>query len=318
MPGEGAERAAGTAGAPPRALDPRRLLVFLEVGRCGSLAGAARALGWTQPAVSQHVRHLERDLRVPLVVRRGRGVVLTAAGRLLLEHAEAVAARLAEAERALADLVGLRTGRVHLAAFPSACATFVPAAVTRLAEEHPGLDVRLSQVEPPQALDLLAAGGCDVAVVFDHDDDPPPAAGSALVPLLREPLLLVLPRGHRLAGCAAVELGDLAAERWIAGCPRCRRHLLRSAAAAGFVPDVRHGTDDYVVVQSMVAAGGAVALLPSLALAASRHPGVEVRPPAAAVTRTVSARCAPESAGVPAVSALLAQLRRAAAAHRPA
>ena len=61
-------------------MDPRRLLVFREVARAGSLAGAARSLGWTQPAVSQHVRRLEADTGTPLVVRAGRGVVLRRGG----------------------------------------------------------------------------------------------------------------------------------------------------------------------------------------------------------------------------------------------
>ncbi|WP_432547678.1 LysR family transcriptional regulator [Kineococcus sp. SYSU DK004] len=288
-------------------------MVFLEVGRSGSLSGAARALGWTQPAVSQHVRRLERDLRVPLVARRGRGVVLTAAGRLLLTHAEAVAARLRDAEEALSDLAGLRAGQVHLAAFPSACATLVPAAVASLAAAHPGVEVRLSQLEPPRAVELLAGGGCDVAVVFEHADDPADTAGTTRVPLLEDPLLLVLPPGHRLARRARVDLADLDGERWVAGCPRCREHLLRSAARAGFTPDVQHSTDDYVVVQSLVSTAGAVALLPSLALRAHRAPGIEVRPPAVPVTRAVSARLAPESAQVPAVRSLVDHLRRAAA-----
>jgi molybdate transport repressor ModE-like protein len=60
-------------------VDPRRLLVFREVARAGSLAGAARTLGWTQPAVSQQVRRLEQDSGAPLVVRGGRGVTLTEA-----------------------------------------------------------------------------------------------------------------------------------------------------------------------------------------------------------------------------------------------
>ena len=90
-------KTAGSTVGPKRCLgvcfsvevDPRRLLVFREVGRAGSLAGAARALGWTQPAVSQHVRRLEADSGTPLVVRAGRGVALTEAGRALMRHADA-------------------------------------------------------------------------------------------------------------------------------------------------------------------------------------------------------------------------------------
>src|SRR3712207_2101875 len=69
-------------------VDPRRVLVFREVARAGSLAGAARALGWTQPAVSQQVRQLEREVGTALVVRQGRGVALTEAGRVLLRRSE--------------------------------------------------------------------------------------------------------------------------------------------------------------------------------------------------------------------------------------
>jgi len=100
-------------------MDPRRLMVFREVARAGSLAGAARALGWTQPAVSQQIKRFETENGTPLVVRQGRGVVLTEAGRVLLVHAEAVADRLAAAEQEVAALAGLGGGVVRLAAFPS-------------------------------------------------------------------------------------------------------------------------------------------------------------------------------------------------------
>src|SRR5689334_81863 len=101
-------------------MDARRLTVFATVARAGSMGAAARELGWTQPAVSQHVRALERQLRVPLVVRGSRGVVLTDAGRLLLAHADAVAARLRTAEAELGALADARAGSVRLATFPTA------------------------------------------------------------------------------------------------------------------------------------------------------------------------------------------------------
>ncbi|HYO34982.1 MAG TPA: LysR family transcriptional regulator, partial [Geodermatophilus sp.] len=113
-------------------MDPRRLLVFREVARAGSLAGAARALGWTQPAVSQQVKRLEVETGTPLVVREGRGVTLTEAGRRLLRHAEAIADRLAAAEQDVAALTGLATGVVRIAAFPTAAAVLVPPALAAL------------------------------------------------------------------------------------------------------------------------------------------------------------------------------------------
>src|SRR5690242_9633989 len=105
-------------------LDPRRMLVFAQVARSGSLAGAAQSLGWTQQAVAQHFNRLERDAGCALVIRNSRGVTLTEAGRSLAGHADALTARLHAARADLTALSDLRAGRVRLAAFPSACATF--------------------------------------------------------------------------------------------------------------------------------------------------------------------------------------------------
>lgn len=291
--------------------------MFREVGHRGSMAAAARALGWTPPAVSQHVRRLERDLGLPLMIKVGRGLALTDAGRVLLRHADAVAAGLAAADQAMADLAGLRSGRVRLAAFPSASATLVAAAVGSLAVAEPGLDVRVTQVEPPEALVLLARGEVDVAVVFDYHDEPDPDAHGTRhsLALLDDHLYVVLPDTHPLAAKASVPLSDLAGDRWIAGCPRCRQHLLRSAARAGFVPDIRHSTDDYVVVQSLVAAGTAVAILPGLALSASRRPDVSVLPLTDHLPRIVSARLHRDTRTSPAIAATIAHLRRAVDRH---
>jgi DNA-binding transcriptional LysR family regulator len=252
------------------------MLIFAEVARSGSLAGAATALGWTQQAVAQHVKHLERDAGCALVIRNSRGVTLTEAGRSLAGHAEALITRLRAARAELSALRDLRAGRVRLAAFPSACATFVPAAIAVLHERAPGLDVRLTEAEPEQALALLAGAEVDLAITFDYDNVPVRADRQAPTALFDDRMLLVVPAGHPLstADRADADLAEAADQRWIAGCPRCRTHLLTAAAAQGFLPDIRHSTDDYVVTQTLVAAGLGVALLPALALEAARDPQV--------------------------------------------
>src|ERR671910_3562255 len=95
------------------------------VAREGSLSAAARALGYTQPAVSHHIARLEQEVGTALVTRLGRGVRLTDAGRMLVEHADAVLLRLSAAEEEVAAIAGLRAGRVRIAAFPSASATLL-------------------------------------------------------------------------------------------------------------------------------------------------------------------------------------------------
>ena len=301
-------------------MDPRRLLIFGSVVRSGSLAAAARELGWTQPAVSQHVRALERELRLPLVVRGARGITPTEAGRTLLTHADAVAARLRAADAELAALAEARSGTVRLAVFPTAGATIVPESLAVLARSHPGVEVRLTDAEPPQALDLLAAGDVDAAIVFRYDDEPPAATGPFTEhPLGEESMRLVLPAGHRLAtGHPRLRLADAADERWVGGCVRCREHLVRAAARAGFTPDVRHSTDDYLIVQSLVAAGLAVALLPEAALQVVTRPGVRVREVSGGGRRHITLTHHPDAGGLPALRALLAALPRPDHATLPA
>jgi molybdate transport repressor ModE-like protein len=294
-------------------LDLRRLRVLSEVARQGSLSAAARALSYTQPAVSHHIARLEEEVGTALITRLGRGVRLTDAGQALVEHAHAILSRVEAAEEEVAAIAGLSGGSVRLAAFPSASATLIPPAIAQLKRQHPAVRVSLIETEPPEALALLRAGECDVALVFEY----PTVAvdeGSDFVklPLLDEPLYLVLPDTHRLASSASVSLRKLKQETWIAGCPRCRRHLLHACAQAGFEPKTPVAIDDYVATQNLVAAGLGVTLLPALALTAFRHPKTIVRSLTPRRMRAVSAVVAATSRRPPAVSETLKTIQDAA------
>ncbi|MDG4789659.1 LysR substrate-binding domain-containing protein [Micromonospora sp. WMMD1102] len=208
----------------------------------------------------------------------------------------------------MAAHTGLRAGRVRLAAFPSALGTVVPVAAAGFAAAHPGVELRLVEAEPPTALRLLRAGEVDLALLFSHPDGPPDDTGLRRLPLLDEPIHLVTPAGT--PAIPATGLDGYADRRWIAGCERCRTHLLRACAAAGFTPDVAFTTDDYVAVQALVAAGLGVTLLPGLALAAHRDPRVTTAPlPGHA--RSVYAALPGPPPDPPATAALLGQLRTA-------
>lgn len=272
-------------------LDITRLRVLVAVARHGSVTAAAHALNYAQPSVSHHLARLEAETGTKLVQRAGRGIRLTDAGRLLAERGAEVIGRLDAAENELAVYSGLRTGRLRLAAFPSALGTIVPAAASLLHGQHPTVDLRLTEAEPPEAMRMLRAGYVDVALIFRHEpegDSDPAGTDSGDVRehvLLTESVELVIAGsptargGDPLFAPAVTEvwpadLGRLSGQRWIAGCDRCREHLLRQCAAAGFTPKIAFTTDDFVAVQALVAAGLGVALLPSLALRAARHPGV--------------------------------------------
>jgi molybdate transport repressor ModE-like protein len=296
-------------------LDVTRLRVLVAIARHGSVTAAARALNYAQPSISHHIARLEAETGARLLERAGRGVRLTEAGRMLAERAEEIIGRLDAAEAELAAHVGLREGRVRLAAFPSALGTLVPAAAARMEDETPGLDLRLTEAEPPEALRMLRAGYVDVALVFQHyqqdlDDAPPKPTeeGTRGRLIMDEPVHLVTrvagadadaetgetgtvgtggpveisPMAPSPAGddeaAALTDLAKYADSRWIAGCERCRSYLVRQCEAAGFSPKIAFTTDDYVAVQALVAAGLGVTTLPGLCLRAARHPGLTTVP----------------------------------------
>jgi DNA-binding transcriptional LysR family regulator len=320
-------------------LDVTRLRVLVAVARHGSVTAAAQALNYAQPSVSHHIARLEAETGARLTQRAGRGIRLTDAGRLLAERAEEIIGRLDAAENELAAHVGLRGGRIRLAAFPSALGTIGPAAAARLEAEHPGMDLTLAEAEPPEALRMLRAGYVDVALVFRHTQDgiaaAPPAAGedgTRAKLLLDDPIYLVTracadsavhsgsdrehPPGER-ALAAKPDLADFADRRWIAGCERCRSYLLFQCEAAGFTPKIAFTTDDFVAVQALVAAGLGVTTLPGLALRAARHPGVQaVALPGA--HRQVLAMTYGEPPDPPAVARLLEVLALAVGPDHPA
>ncbi|GAA4839759.1 LysR family transcriptional regulator [Luteimicrobium xylanilyticum] len=294
--------------APPP-LDPRRLLILRTVAQQGSISAGARALGWTQPAVSQHLQALERTARTPLLLRHSGGVTLTEAGRAAVVHADAIAAHLDAAAREVGELAALGAGTVRLAAFPSALAVLVPPALEHLAATT-GVDVRLVEAEPPEAVELVRSGDVDVALTFGYAESPGVPADLRGVDLGVDPVDVVLPAGHAAAAAEGLRLADLADDAWVAGCVRCREHLVACATTEGFTPRVRHETDDYVVVQQLVARGLAVAALPRTALAAYRHPDVATRAVDGLGARSLHAIHRPGVERVPAVAALLGALRR--------
>jgi DNA-binding transcriptional LysR family regulator len=284
-------------------MDPRRLLTFRAVVRAGSISAGARELGWTQPAVSQQLAALEREAGTPLLVRGPTGVVPTEAGAAVLRHADAVDAALRSAREELDDLVGLGAGTVRMAAFPSAGAVVVPALAAELRERAPGVQLRVEEAEPPEAAALVRSNAVHLALAFRY---PGQAAEPDLAwhPLGTDPVRIVLPAAH--PGVDA--LAELRDEAWVAGCERCRANLLSACAAAGFTPDVRHVTDDYVAVQALVARGVAVSLLPEMALRAATVDGVRAHPDPSLAPRTVGVLHRPGVERVPAVGAVLAAL----------
>ncbi|HEU0285464.1 MAG TPA: LysR family transcriptional regulator, partial [Nocardioidaceae bacterium] len=191
-----------------------QLRVIDAVRRHGSVTAAAKELHYTQPSISHHLARLETQTGAQLLQRVGRGIRLTEAGRLLAERAAEIIGRVDSASAELSTLVGLNAGRVRLAGFGSVMSSLVPDAATLLAEQHPGLQLGLTDTHPEDALEQLRAGQVDVAVIFRYDDTAPEDDDIRLVHLLDDPLYLLTTGG----GTTLAKHKDTP---WIGGCERC-------------------------------------------------------------------------------------------------
>ena len=263
-------------------LDVQSLRVIRAIADHGSVTRAAHVLGFSQPAISQQLKKIEARLGIAVVHKVGRSLRLTEAGEVLARYAVTVNSALRAASDELSDLAGTRRGSVALSAFPTASSTIVPALLGQLGRRYPGILVNFREAEPPEAIGQLYDGVVDLAITFAYAGDradPHLTYGTALttIPLWTDEMVLVLPESHSLAGQTSVDVGDLAPEKWIAGCPLCRGNLLSVCALAGFEPTITHETDNTPAVMALVGAGLGVALIPRLALAGSLAPqGVSI------------------------------------------
>ena len=238
----------------------------------GSFHRAAANLLLTPSAVSQQIAALERSLGAAVVRRSTRGAVLTEAGRVLVEAGDAITAELANAEEEIARLATARTERLTVATFTSGGQRLLPAALLRFTALHPAVELTVLENEPDDSLPLVRSGAADLALVY-HFDGPPPVrpgdrSGLTWTPLADDPMWIVLPAGHPLAGRESVPLADLAGERWVHGCLAIVDMLDHYAAMAGFeIRTACRGTD-YVFAQSLVRAGVGVSMIPQVALTA--------------------------------------------------
>jgi DNA-binding transcriptional LysR family regulator len=299
-------------------LDPRRLEVLRAVAQHGSFSAAADALSFTQPAVSKQIAALERQAGTALLERTPRGVRLTQAGSVLVDHAAAIAERLSAAEAQLDALASLEGGRLRMAAFPTAVATVVSEAVAAFGEAHPSVRLSLEERVSEESLDLLRSGDVDLALVATYGEpDPDLLEGIELHHLIDDPMFVALPRGHALAKHARVPARSLAREAWVEGRrPDCTRALDQLGAAAGFQPRVAFETVDWIGKQGLVAAGVGVALVPALGLAMLREDIVVRRLKPDAPGRRVHAAVSANGYTAPAVPAMLEVLAEQCAAQQ--
>jgi DNA-binding transcriptional LysR family regulator len=296
-------------------LDSHRLRLLKEFAERGTIAATAAALGYTPSAVSQQLAALEREAGAVLLDRTARAAELTDAGRRLAAHAERILAMMEEAE---ADLSAQEpAGRVAVTAFPTAAVAFAPA-LARCVRAHPGLALLLRQTQRAEGLRLVRTGDVDVALVDDWSGRLTSSQAGALrfYPLFRDPLVLVVPRGHQAADPdVPLDLDALREEPWLAapvGEPS-RQAVDALLAGAGGVPAAPWEFEGLSTILSLVARGIGIAALPRLALAAGEGRVVVREFPGVGRGRDVYAVSRASSVHRPSVAVILNALHVAVA-----
>ena len=303
------------------AMDPNRILILRAVARAGSVSAAARALHLTSSGVSQHLAKLEAEAGVALVDRSSRGVgrtlVLTAAGRVLADQGEQIAAALAAAHREVGLFRAEQGGTVRVGGFASVLNQVVARTVVGLATTLPDIDPRLFEVEETLGLRHLAAGELDLLLSErPGTDDPPRPRGLRELDLLRDPFRIVVPAVWPVD----IDSQDILTGAWVLPSTQSpsRQALERVATAHGVTLDVRHVAHQAGTMLAFVASGLGAAIIPQLTLTHHNQGQTRVHPgplDPGARTITVLQR---RDVTTPAIERFLPELQHSAAAEEQA
>ena len=258
-------------------MELRHLRYFVAVAEEGSLTNAAeRRLHTAQPSLSRQIRDLELEVGVKLLERSARGIALTSAGRVFLDHARLAllqveaagdAARRAAAPEKSAFVIGFLTGQELV---------WLPETLRILRELEPAIEITIASQSSPELAGGLMRGKVDVAFLRREAQAP----GLAFKFLIKEPLVAVLPTGHRLAKRKDIRLSDLADEIYITPtrvAPTLKAAIENYAAKSGVTLKPAYDGENLSAVMSLVATTGGVTLLP-LYVRNMLSPSVVIRP----------------------------------------
>lgn len=247
-----------------------QLKTFIAVVDQGGFTAASRRLGLSQPAVSRTVATLEKELGLPLFLRRRDGLSLTDAGAIALPHAREAVRQLTLMHTEVAGLAGDVTGTLSLASLPSATATLVAPQLRAFARRHPAVTIRLLEGSENEILDWLDQGAAEAGVVSL------PAKGLDVAVLGEQEMVAVVPADGWLASKGTITYVDLAKEPFVRGTGGCAEVFMPIARRAGIEFDLAFEAREIAATLEIVRAGLGVSILPSAGL--PELPGVAVRP----------------------------------------
>lgn len=262
--------------------DQRRLEILRAFARHETMTAAAESLYMSTSAVSQQLALLEREAGVELLTRAGRRATLTDAGRALAWHADRIAAEAEAAAVTMRRYGSTLQGTVRLSAFPSFCATVVPAVVTALRQRFPELSLEISDLEPRQSLSALRDGTVDLAVIDDLNRFDPANLDTEV--LATDELLLCMPTSRAGVTGSAVRIEDFRDAKWVLdGSQSVFDHYLHELCERhGFTPEIVARCSNATVTLALVEAFDGVALVSGMQ---TRHTRFDV------AARTIEPRC---------------------------
>lgn len=253
------------------AMELRHLRYFLVVADEGHFTRAAERLGMQQPPLSQQIRALEDELGFALFRRHPKGATLTAGGEVFLKEAKAILDNLADGAARAARVARGTEGHISLGLTSSAAAhPLIPRTMRAYRIARPGVSVEFREGNAAELTDAVAAGKLDLAFLRQPVNQP---AGLVFHQLVKEEMLLVLPRDHRLLGgqhdvaVPAISLKSLKDEQFILvrrrGAPGMYSNLIDACVRAGFTPTIAIEVDRMLTNISLVAAGVGVSAVPA-------------------------------------------------------
>lgn len=265
-------------------LDVSTIRLIHAIDTRGSLTRAAQYLGVSQPAITQRLQRAEARLGVALTQRVGRGVVLTAAGRIIAHRAAEIIASVESVLAEVGQVAARQRNQIKIAAFESAALTIVPSLMAWAGEHLPDLSISYVSADLDAALTLIRDGEVDAGIVTSHEgvltELAGPPTGVAMTRLTLDEVYVAMPRDHPLAEQPAVDAKALEDDVWITtSCARCRKNLVTLCSHAGYSPHLGAQMHSPRAALSLVANGAGISLVPGLSLRASLIPARVVARP---------------------------------------
>ncbi len=292
-------------------LNLRRLRILREVAHHGGVSAAAREMHYSASGISQQMAALELEVGAPVLERRGRGIVLTEVGRVVLEHAEILLGAERTAQAAVEQTRDTLAAELSVGVFSTVAAGLMPGIVQDLAVRHPEIHLRTREIDPDQAGIELRHGHLDLAFLIDYPDATEPwGPGITIVPAMYDVLHLAAPTGQFAPG--KVRLADLADHDWVVSGPRTYygRAIRSACRQAGFEIRMTHDVDEQATALAMVAAGLGITLMSDLGRAFLPATGVDVLDLTRPLRRQILVAHEEASGGRPAIRVFLESAAR--------